>query len=231
MHYTSLMREIFQPQLHLEREPDGEYSLHAVTITPNSGYSAGRACVGAPPTVRLTAETFAVMLDLRTRQGCVRQVLTPVRHHLRHLRLGPEHGKTTLTAFTMLRGDVLGTSSIEVHPSQECPRKDPPVVDTSDWYAWIDKMPPGPASFHVTGVVHLPTPGYDVQLVAATPQGFNPKELILELLVTPRRGFWPQVITAVSVRYDDRTPAIEYDGVLVREPDGDGVHFEVEIVH
>ena len=37
------MKEMFQPQLQLETEPDGEYTLHAVTICPNSSYSAGRA--------------------------------------------------------------------------------------------------------------------------------------------------------------------------------------------
>ena len=222
---------MFQPQLQLETEPDGEYTLHAVTLCPNSGYSAGRARPGTPPTVRLAGEAFSVILDLRVRRGRALQVMTPVRHNLRNLKLGPQHGKTSVIAFAMLRGNVVGSASIEVRSSHECPTKDPVSVDTTDWYAWLSKMPPGPASFHVSGIVLLPTPGYDTRLVRGAPQGINPRELILDLEVTPRPGFWPQVITPVSVRYDEPEAGVEYDGVLVREPDGDGVHFEVEVVH
>src|ERR1041384_4419748 len=67
--------EIFQPRLQLIAEPDGEYTLHAVTITPNSGYSAGRARPGAPPNVRLIPEVFPVLLEIRARRGPALQVL------------------------------------------------------------------------------------------------------------------------------------------------------------
>jgi hypothetical protein len=222
--------EIFQPSLQLVVEPDGEYTLHAVTITPNSGYSAGRARPGAPPNVRLTPETYPVMLAIRSRGGRTLQVLTPVRHRLRNLKLGPAHGKTSVLAFAMIGERVVGSTSIAVGPVQECP-KDPVPIDTSDWYAWLNQMPPGPASFHVTCVAYLPTPGYDAQLVPASPQGINPNELILDLQVTPRPGIWPQVITPVSVRYDQSPAAVMYQGVLVREPDEDIVHLDVDVVH
>jgi hypothetical protein len=224
------MKEIFQPHIQLLQEPDGEFTLHAVTLTPNSGYSAGRAYPGVPPTVRLTAETFSVILDLHVRRGPALQVPRPVRHHLRNLRLGAQHGKTTLTVFAMLRGDIVGSASIPIQPAHECPTKDPVTVDTTDWYAWTSRMPPGPASFHVAGVVHLPSPGYEARLERATPQGINPRELILDLKVTPRPGIWPQVITQASLRLDEESPSIEYDGVLIREPDGDSVHLDVETV-
>jgi hypothetical protein len=225
------MKDMFQPQLQLVREPDGEYALNAVTICPNSGYSAGRAHLGVPPNVRLIAETVAVMLDLHVRNGPALQVLTPVRHHLRNLKLGPSLGKMTVTAFAMLHGHVAGSASIAIHRSHEHPKKDPPSVDTTGWYAWLNKMAQGPASFHVTGVVHLPTPGYEAHLVRAVPQGINPKELILDLQVKARPGIWPQVVTAASVRFDEEAPAIDYHGVLIREPDGDAVHLAVETVH
>ncbi len=232
VHYNSRMKEIFQPQLRLEIEPDGEYSLHATTICPNTAYSAGRARAGAPANVRLIGEAFPVILELRVRRGGpALQVLTPVRHFLRNLKLGEQHGKTMVTAFAMVGDNVVGTASIPVRPERECPSKDPAPVETADWYAWLDKMPPGPPSFHLTGVARMPTPGYEVKLVKAAPQGINPKELILDLQVTPLRGIWPQVITPMSLRYDERQVAIEYDGVLVREPDGDAVHFDVEIAH
>lgn len=231
MHYNSPMREYFQPQIELEREPDGEYTLHAVTLVPNSAYSAGRARVEIPPMVRLVPEVLPVILQLRVRRGRSRQVPTLVRHRLRNLKLGPEHGKTTVTAFVMVRDELVGSSSTPVQTVHECPPKDRVTVDTSDWYAWLSKMPPGPASFHVTGVVHLPSPGYETRLVKAAPQGINPRELILDLEVKPRPGIWPQVITPVSVRYDEESAGVEYTGVLVREPDGDAVQLDVDVVH
>jgi len=225
------MKDMFQPQLQLVREPDGEYTLNAVTICPNSGYSAGRAHLGVPPTVRLIAETLGVILDLHERRGPALQVLTPVRHHLRNLKLGAKEGKTSVTVFAMLHGHVVGTASAAIHASHEHPKKDPPSVDTTGWYAWLSKSVQGPVSFHVTGVVHLPSPGYEAHLVRAVPQGINPKELILDLQIKPLPGFWPQVVTAASLRLDESSPGIEYTGVLVREPDGDTVHFDVETVH
>lgn len=221
--------EIFQPGLQLSAEPDGEFTLHAVTITPSTGYSAGRARPGAPPNVRLIPEVFPVLLEIRARQGPGLPVLTPVRHHLRNLKLGPKHGKTSVLAFAMLGERIVGSASIPIDASQGG-RKNPVTVDTSDWYAWLNQMPPGPASFHVTGVVQLPTPGFDAKLLRAEPQGINPNELILDLKVTPRPGTWPQVITPVSVRYDQSPAGAAYQGVLVREPDGDTVHIDVDIV-
>jgi hypothetical protein len=102
------------------------------------------------------------------------------------------------------------------------------TISTADWHAWVNRMPPGPATFHVTGTVNLPTPGYDVKLVVASPQGINPKDLILDLVVTPKPGTWPQVVTAVSVRFEKATDM--YTSALIREPDGDGTQVKVEEV-
>lgn len=221
--------EIFQPILQLALEPDGDFAIHAVTITPNSAFSAGRARAGVPKTVRITAETFAVLLPIRAHTGHARQILKLVRHHLPNLKLGDKHGKTNVLAFAMIGDQIVGSSSTAIRPAQECP-KDPTVIDTSDWYAWLNRMPGGPPSFHVSGVVYAPTPGYDAALVPATPQGINPKELILDLQLTPRPGVWPQVITRLSVRYDQSPAGVAYTGVLVREPDGDATHLDVEEV-
>jgi hypothetical protein len=103
-------------------------------------------------------------------------------------------------------------------------------MGTSDWHASLHKTASGPASFHVSGIVQLPTPGHEARFVKAVPQGFNPRELILELQVTPRPGVWPQVMTPASLRYDEDAAAVEYTGVLVRKPDGDAVHFAVDVV-
>jgi hypothetical protein len=156
-------------------------------------------------------------------------VLTPLRHRLRNLKLGPQYAKTTVLAFAMIGERIVGSASLPVGSVHGAP-KDPVPIDTSDWYAWLNRMPPGKPSFHVTGVVSLPSPGYDARLVAASPQGSNPTDLILDLQVTPRPGVWPQVITPVSVRYDQVPAGVTYRSVLVREPDGDAVQIDVDEV-
>ncbi len=221
--------EMFKPNLLLATEPDGEFTLDSVTITPNSCYSAGRAEPGVPANVRLLPEVFSVLLPVRVRQGPCLMVLTPVRHRLRNLRLGAQAGKTTVTAFVVSGMQVLGSASIPVVSTQECP-KNPLPLDTSDWYAWVSRMPPGPASFHVTGTVTLPSPGYEARLEYASPQGINPAELILDLRITARPGRWPQVVTNVAVRYDVPDYAAAYEGVLIRLPNGEAIHLEVEEV-
>lgn len=221
--------EMFRPELVLATEPDGEFTLHSVTLTPNSCYSAGRAVPGVPPQVRLVAEVFSVILPVRVRQGPCLMVLTPLRHRLRNLRLGAKAGKTTVTAFVMNGMQILGSASIPVTSTHECP-KDPLPLDTSDWFAWVSRMPPGPASFHVTGTVTLPSPGYEARLEYATPQGINPTDLILDLRITQRPGIWPQVVTNVTVRYDIPDYAGAYTSVLIRLPNGEGIPLEVEEV-
>jgi hypothetical protein len=223
---------MFEPYLTLAREPDDEYTLHAVTITPSSCYSAGCAELGVPPMVRLVAEVQSVLLNLRHHDGRGVQVPKPVRHHLADLKLGPRHGKTTLTAFVMLGTQVLGSASLDVsnlgsvYPG---PGKDPTVpIDTSDWHAWINRMSPGPASFHVIGTVTMPNPGYEVRLVEAAPQGINPKDLILDLVIRKLPGIWPQYVAAIPVRFDQTPIKVDYDSVLVRISNGTSVPIKVE---
>lgn len=220
----------FEPQLQLTREPDGEYTLHTVTITPNSAYSAGRAVQAPPANVRLFPEVLPVLLHLRVRRGPALQVLTPVRHRIHDLQLGPAFGKTSLVAFVILNDAIVGSSSVQLTDPGTQPNPDPRPVQTADWYAWLNRMPPGPASFHVTGTVLLPHPGYDVRLTKAGPQGINPRELLLDLVVQERPGFWPQVVTPTSVRYDEAPADFDYTGVLVRIPGGEAIHLDVDEV-
>lgn len=219
--------KLFVPAPTLAVEPDGEYTLRVVTLTPSTCYSAGRVLRGPPPNVRLTPDTLPVRVTLKARRRPCRQVATPVRHTLRNLKLGAS-GKTQVLVFATVNDRVVGSASVAA------PAKPPAAgtaVDTSDWYAWVDRMPPGPASFHVTGVVSLPSPGYEARLVVSSPQGINPAQLILDLVVTPKPGIWPQVITAATVRHDRSDYDGGYTSVLIREPDGDATQTAVEEVY
>ncbi|APR76170.1 Hypothetical protein A7982_01517 [Minicystis rosea] len=229
------MRTMFEPNLVLTREPDGQFTLHAVTATPNSCYGAGRAERGIPPTVRLMPEAESVLLHITHHGGRCLQVMKPVRHHLPDLDLGPSHGKTTLIAFAMIDDRIVGSATLDVSNLGGVvpgPGKDTPLpLDTSDWYAWMNLMPPGPRSLHVTGVVTVGNPGYEVKLTEAVPQGMNPKDLILDLVLTRKPGIWPQVVTQMPVSFVKPSPSVDYDSVLVRLADGSGIPIRVEKAH
>lgn len=89
---------------------------------------------------------------------------------------------------------------------------------TSLWNAVHDFMPPGPARLRVTGTVETPTPGYTVTLCKASPQGINPKILLLTLERRPPTGIVAQVITVVPVEYGEETD-VKYTQVTIL-PDG-----------
>lgn len=120
---------------------------------------------------------------------------------------------------------------ITIPKGARVPAISPLVLATSDWYAWLNRMPPGPVSFHLTGTVTVPSPGHDARLAVSVPQGSDPSELKLELQVTKRPGTWPRQATKVAVRYDESTPAISYKKVRIQWPGGTPVSVQVEEVH
>jgi hypothetical protein len=75
-------------------------------------------------------------------------------------------------------------------------------METKDWYAWINLMPPKPDDFHVVGEILVNNPGVKAQLCVREPQGINPEILQLDLLLVQQPGFWPQIMTWVQARYD-----------------------------
>jgi hypothetical protein len=86
------------------------------------------------------------------------------------------------------------------------------------WKAWHDRMPPGPATLHVTGTCRFPTHGYKVTLKEAVPQGINPAILLLKKIVTPPSGPVIQIPQDVAVHFRKKTNA-HYTHVTIL-PDG-----------
>ena len=79
------------------------------------------------------------------------------------------------------------------------------VVRLEQVEAWANAMPgpPGAArKLHVSAVAVLPSPGYSAELVAAEPQGFNPRILLLRLKVVSRAGTFPAVIVRQPVTFE-----------------------------
>lgn len=101
-------------------------------------------------------------------------------------------------------------------------------IETRDWYAWNNTMPPKPDDFHVTGEVQVGNPGVDVLLTPRTPQGFNPRVLLLDLVLAQRPGLWPQVVVWKPARYD-KTNA-DYDQVQIFHESSPIATIDVEII-
>jgi len=97
----------------------------------------------------------------------------------------------------------------------------------SDWKSWHDFQPPGPATLYVTGKCTFPTNGYSVELKPHLPPGINPEIYILDKIVHKPSGPANDVITAVEVRYTEKTNT-HYREVHILP---DNVHLKVEEVH
>lgn len=225
--------ELFKPNLILLEEADGEYTLLSLTLAPDTSYCSGRARRGAPENVRLRGDVEPVLLETRVRRGLHLPLVKPLLHRIANLSLGGDTGKNGVVAFVVHRGKVLGSASVSLSDADRVvpfPRPQPTAIDTGDWYSWVNRMPPRPPSLHVKGTVYLPDPGYTASLVMAAPQGINPRERILDLVVERRPGIWPSVVTPLTVTWSEDPLGLDVTGVLVREPDGDAVHVEPDEV-
>jgi hypothetical protein len=222
--------EMFEPQLTLTREKDGQYTMHALTLTPNTCYSAGRAQLAPPPEVLVAPEVQPVMLHLRARRGHCAQTVTPVRHRVRDLQLGDAYGKTSVSAFVMLDGSIVGSANVRVQEPGPCGGVSPGAVLTCDWYAWVNRMTPGAVALHVTCTVLAPHAGFDVHFRRTAPQATSPGDLLLDLQVDERPGSWPQVVTPIHARFEEPSVGAVYTGVLARIPGQNAVHVEVDEV-
>lgn len=94
------------------------------------------------------------------------------------------------------------------------------------WKAWLDTMPPGTPTLHVTGKCVFPKHGYKVTLKKAVPQGINPAILLLLKVVKPPSGPVIQTPQIVKVNFTLKTKT-KYTHVTILP---DGVTVKVKIV-
>ncbi|GAB7046097.1 hypothetical protein [Catenuloplanes indicus] len=122
---------------------------------------------------------------------------------------------------------TLGTKGVEVVGATKRERIDV-VAGTGpaegEWTAFFNRQPPGPFTLTVTGRLQMPTPGFKVTLSRANPQGINPRDLLLDLTITPPSGPVAQVVTEVEVVYEERTDT-GYDTVTIL-PNGPSIKVE-----
>ncbi|MCC5970076.1 MAG: hypothetical protein JJU15_09005 [Pararhodobacter sp.] len=109
--------------------------------------------------------------------------------------------------------EAAAENGMETSANSECP-----VLDSSDWHAWINAMPgviddgmddaevPG-LSLIVTGTVTLPTPGYDATLEPGiTDRSARPVQIV-NLTATAPEGTVSQVLTPYELRLE--MPALD----------------------
>ena len=138
-----------------------------------------------------------------------------------------EIGGLRATVTVSLNGETLDLPVTEAVPGEDAVLEPDPGLGCHDWSAVHDFMPPGPARLRVHGICEMPTPGYDVTLIRAEPQGINPAVLLLNKIVVPPEGIVIEVITPTSVRYEEETDS-RYTTVHILP---DGVTIEVQDVH
>jgi hypothetical protein len=80
------------------------------------------------------------------------------------------------------------------------------TIQSRDWHAWLNTMPPGPHELHVAGDVLVGNPGIKAVLTMKEPQGINPAILMLDLHLVQEPGMWPQVLTWVPAKYNRVMP-------------------------
>lgn len=210
---------MFQPRLSLVLGKGGTYTLLASTLVPNTCYVASGSAHGWPAGMAGIPEYVPVQLMIDLRGGiCLHQV-RDVHHMHEGIDLGD--GRSAVVAFVVVDGKVMGRGRIE--PPEAAAMKglaDAPPLGVSvipqSVHAWADRMPIGPASFHVIAQVVTPTPGYGLDLQPASPQGINPQILILDLAVTPPSGSVIQVPTVEPVAYRIDDYDGDYSQVTVR---------------
>jgi hypothetical protein len=75
------------------------------------------------------------------------------------------------------------------------------VGELSELHAWVDKMPPGPASIHATGKITAPTPCYDAVAEFAGLEKSNPPIYLVKVTLRQRPGVCIEVLTNIAFSY------------------------------
>ena len=101
-----------------------------------------------------------------------------------------------------------------------------------DWYAWLNRMPPGPHRLHVIGEIKVGNPGIEALLTKRVPQGINPSILMLDLWLHQKPGVWIALETSAQARYDEHLPpgATDYTSVEVFHEGSSVVTIDVDVV-
>ncbi|EJN12227.1 hypothetical protein PMI42_04358 [Bradyrhizobium sp. YR681] len=89
------------------------------------------------------------------------------------------------------------------------------VLLRNTFKAWIDRAPGAPPRLVMVGDVRVPTNGWQARLTKRSPQGINPKILILDVDAERPAGTAQEEITTIPLRYEESPPQDEYGQVMI----------------
>jgi hypothetical protein len=104
--------------------------------------------------------------------------------------------------------------------------------ELSDLHAWVDKMPPGPASIHATGKITAPTPCYDALAEFAGLDKSNPPIYLVKVTLRqrPGPGACIQVVSNIAFSYSQPNYTDNAEKMTIFS-DQDSKTIPIEIVH
>ena len=106
-------------------------------------------------------------------------------------------------------------------PSQAKAIENCPVLESSNWKAWINAMPGSEsASLNVSGEIILPSAGYQVSLMNGPLDRRQPPAQRLRLEVSPPDGMSAQVLTPHKVETKLASNVKSYRSVMIICGDG-----------
>ncbi len=119
---------------------------------------------------------------------------------------------------------MTGVASIQSHAQGT------KLGELSDLHAWVDKMPPGPASIHATGKITAPTPCYDALAEFAGLDKSNPPIYLVKVTLKQRPDVCIQVISNVAFSYAQPNYADNAETMTIFS-EQDSKTIPIEIVH
>lgn len=145
---------MFEPQLKLVPEPDGEFSLLGETLVPNACFSAGKAVKSAPPGIKLGAHVVAVRFALKFRMREEPGPPQTIKHRVFNLKLSDGE---VVRAFVTLDDRILGSTDMIVGTAAGTGVLD--MVALSGPSLAIVRPPLTPAMCQAVVVAATPSPG------------------------------------------------------------------------
>lgn len=104
-------------------------------------------------------------------------------------------------------------------------------LENKEWKAWINLMPPPPFQLIVTGKVRTTAGNKVPHLAEASPQGINPKILILDLTIVQQGDVGTTDFEFRDARFEKPAEKGQYTQVAIRYGGEAVATIEVEEAH
>ena len=104
-------------------------------------------------------------------------------------------------------------------------------INTRNWYAWNNFMPPKPDFFNVIGEVEVSNPGVQVLLCPPESTDLNQDIISLDLILVQQPGTWTTNTTWTKARYDSIILDTLSTTVLIRYEGKEMANIPVDEIH